>query len=1123
MEGSTKNWLRVICALMAIWLCIPSGLWAEPDHSEGAPQQTKGDVAFRPCGPLPLAFEPNLGQSYSEAAFITRTAQGTLYLTPHALILVLNCPLPCAGDTAASSQNFFPRSDLSIVRLTFRGANPSPQLVGQEKLPGISNVYLGNDPSRWRWGLPTYAQVRYKDLYPGVDLVVYGRQGSLEYDLEVAPGADPAAVSFGLEDGYGRPLFMKLKPNGDLSTTLSGVSLTHKRPLIFQESDETRQEVAGAYRLFPDGMLGFDVGPYNRQEPLVIDPVLDYSTFLGGVGQDAAFGIAVDRSGSVYTTGYTASGDFPVVGSASGHGLYDLFVTKISPDGSTWAYSTVIGGSDSDYGEGIAVDQNDEAFVTGGTRSGSDFPVVDGYPLAPTSSQDNAFVLRLSDSGEILYSTLLGGNGNTDGFGIAVDDMHHAYVTGDTTAFDLPLSNPLQLSLTGSQDAFVAVIDTTKTGAASLAFSTFLGGHAYEQSRGIALDLDGDVFVVGSTFSSDFPVTPSTAFQPSLASPPDAFLAEIRIPSEAAPSLAYSTYLGGKDEDHAYAVAASPRGGVFLTGDTASTDFPLVKPTQGIIGGGLRDIFLSWVDTAQEGGAGLLFSTLLGGSGSDTAYGLAVSSQGNPKITGVTASTDFPLVSPLPGQDAFGGPPEDAFVAGWSVPTDSTSPASPVLAFSTYLGGANDDFAEGVAIDESGDIYVSGGTQSINLPTLNAAQPSSGGSYDAFVTKLEMSQGCTLTCSALASPSTGQSPLLVNFAGIVTTQGCDCSFSYSWAFGDGSTSASQNPKHLYSRPGQYDWTFTATCGKDSCDASGTVTVYPCNLSCTAAVSQNTGTTESTFHFIGGYTTTCNNQPVFLWDFGDGTTSDKQVEGHTYTAPGTYAWTFTVTLGEVSCSSSGKVYVAPYVGAAAGFVGLGEGQTIWPFSTTQPGGVMDLSVHAKNEATGQQSDAMMTGSQYYFPSLAAGDYHLWATLTYADNITVDNSAGGLGGCAAPGAINRYVESAPLVLTISADGPPVFTNILFPPPLVMLHGNFGCFSQFDNWVGGALGQGFLVFAPNYQWWDGDASWPSRADQVLGQIQADLTGLSVDATPADRVEVLVSEVDGRDAVELVQGGTK
>ncbi|HXM94206.1 MAG TPA: SBBP repeat-containing protein [Candidatus Dormibacteraeota bacterium] len=618
-------------------------------------------------GKLPLSFEANVGQTSSQVKFLSRGQGYTLFLTPSGeAVLALRKSVPKRDPlkpTALVSMPAPPIPDatgpLAIVRMKLVGANAKPRVEALDELPGKANYLIGNDPKKWRTNVPLYAKVRYREVYPGVDLVYYGNQRQLEHDFIVAPGADPRSITLNLAGAEK----LSLDPQGALVLAVKDGELRMDKPRIYQEVDGARREISGGYVLKSAYQVGFQIAAYDATRLLIIDPTLFYSTYLGGNSTDVGQGIAVDAAGNAYVTGYTTSINFPTtVGTfqTANGGSYDAFVTKLNPTGTApLVYSTYLGGSNFDLGYGIAVDNLGNAYVTGYTCS-SNFPTT---PLAfQTALQSfcDAFVTKLNPAGSApLYSTYLGGNSADFGQGIAVDSTGSAYVTGYTYSSNFPTTpGAFQTTFAGGYHAFVTKLNPT--GTAPLVYSTYLGGNSTDVGQGIAVDAAGNAYVTGVTCSTNFPTTPG-AFQTANASGgcTDAFVTKLN-PVGSAP-LVYSTYLGGFSADYGQGIVVDSTGSAYVTGYTNSSNFPTTLGAFQAANQGGFDAFVTALNPL--GTAPLVYSTYLGGSNLDYGQGIAVDSTGSAYVTGYTDSSNFPTT---PGAfqtaNASGGCC-DAFVA----------------------------------------------------------------------------------------------------------------------------------------------------------------------------------------------------------------------------------------------------------------------------------------------------------------------------------------------------------------------------------------------------------------------------------------------------------------------------
>ena len=625
-----------------------------------------------------------------------------------------------------------------VMRMKLVGANRAATVTGLDRLPGMSNYFIGNDPTKWRKDVPTYARVKYKGVYRGIDLVYYGNQRQLEYDFVVAPGADPKAIALAVETGPAAPggaqpaAVPRIDSDGDLVVETEGGEVRFHKPVVYQPNGlgngsndlqfivHNSELLEGRYVLLADNRIGFEVPGFDRSKPLIIDPVLIYSTYLGGSGYDYGRSIALDSLGNAYVTGATSSPDFPAanpVQATNNGGDGDVFVTKLNAAGNALVYSTYLGGSGFDVGHGIAVDSSGNAYLTGDTGS-VDFPTAN-----PIHAQGGAFVTKLNAAGNALvYSSHLGGSGDELGSGIAVDSLGNAYVTGSTSSLDFPLANALQITctpcLTGGTVAFVTKLNSAGN---AFVYSTYLGGSVLEQGRSIAADRSGGAYVTGSTLSTDFPT--ANPLQDASGGDSDAFVTKLNTAGNA---LVYSTYLGGSDAETGIGVAVDSSGNAAVTGFTGSIDFPTVHPVQAAGGAGN-----GFVTKLNAEGSAILYSTYLGGSLEDQPFGIAVDFSGNAYIAGFTFSADFPTASSIQATCAEGiYGCRDAFVTKLNAEGNA-------LVYSTYLGGTSIEQPYGVGVDSLGSAYVTGYTLSTDFPTADPVQAAhAGGDLDAFVAKI---------------------------------------------------------------------------------------------------------------------------------------------------------------------------------------------------------------------------------------------------------------------------------------------------------------------------------------------------------------------------------------------------
>jgi len=774
-------------------------------------------------GKLPLSFEANTGQADKSVKFLSRGSGYGLYLTGNEAVLSLRKTVYGAARPGLQRKlRPIQRSAPSdVVRMQLTGASGKTEAMGEEQLPGTANYFIGNDPAQWHTSVPTYAKVRYTGIYPGIDLLYYGNQRQLECDFVVAPGVDPKPIR--LRFAGARELH--LAADGDLVVTAANGGLAFHKPLVYQIVDGHRHTVEGDFALLAKHTVGFRLGSYNHAKALVIDPVLAYSTFLGGSGYDTGNAITVDTAGNAYVAGQTSSTDFPVTPGAFQTISTGAFVTKLNPTGTALVYSTYLGGSGTSSGGGtpnaITVDTAGNVYVTGQTYS-TDFPVTPGAfqttNHAAANQSSNAFITKLNPTGTALvYSTYLGGSGNTIyptfpgdvGNAIAADTAGNAYVTGQTYSTDFPVTagafqTTNHAAAPNLWNAFVTKLNPAGTG---LVYSTYLGGSGQlkffaggDVGNAIAVDASGDAYVSGATFSTDFPVAPGafqTTNQAAANESSNAFVTELNPTGTA---LVFSTYLGGSGKggaDRGNAIVVDSAGNVFVCGQTGSTDFPVTTGAfQTANHAAANQGINAFVAKLNSAGTALVYSTYLGGSGGainltptlvmvggDQARGLAIDSPGNVYVTGSTASADFPVT-----QGAYQTTNQDqpgcvgGCIGGYNAFITELNSTGSALVYATYLGGnginpgdfvgvlefGEGDQASALALDSSGNVYVTGSAVSYDFPvTAGAFQATvKSGSGNAFVTKLDMSATSTattptVTVTPASSTITSARPLTV--------------------------------------------------------------------------------------------------------------------------------------------------------------------------------------------------------------------------------------------------------------------------------------------------------------------------------------------------------------------------
>ncbi len=628
-----------------------------------------------------LWFEPNMGQVTGRTQWIARSAGAMTYITGPEVVF-------------ASTHS----EHMKLV-----GAAASPTMEGVEPLGSYSNYYIGQNEKNWFTGIPHYARVRYRNVYRGIDLVYYANGRNLEYDFVVASGADPNQIQL----AYSEPIKID---GGDL--VVAGIR--QRKPKVFQDG----REIAANYRIKAENHLELALSKFDRRLPLTIDPIVEYSTYLGGNGEDHGRTIGVDAAGNAYIAGTNQSPNYPVLDpfqQPSGSGLH-VFVAKMNPAGNKLLSYTYVGGSYQDVVNNIAVDAAGNTYLCGSTTS-IDFPTKSAFQAAYGGGYYDAFVVKLSPVGKIIYSSYLGGGRDDIARHVIVDTMGNAYITGYTTSSDFPVRNAMQPTPASQGDAFVTKLAPSGS---ALVFSTYLGGSGSDGGSGIAMDADGNLFVVGNTGSLDFPT--KSPFQASLNNLfGNAFLTKL---SASGQTILYSTYLGGKQFASATDVAVD-RTGIYFMGTTAG-DFPLKRPFQDTYGGGQLDLFVAKFNLQ---GDSLIYSTYLGGSDVEFEGGFALGADGSAYVAAYTYSSDFPAKNSLqPFITASSGYRDDGVLAKFS--TDGS------LAYSTFFGGHGTNGLFGVAVDSAGAVYVTGSSNAEDYPVKNAFQDHfGGGGRDIVITK----------------------------------------------------------------------------------------------------------------------------------------------------------------------------------------------------------------------------------------------------------------------------------------------------------------------------------------------------------------------------------------------------
>jgi len=706
--------------------------------------------------------------------YLAHSAHSTLWLTQNGAVLKA-----AAGGGQKSA----------VLELRFAGANPTPRMEAEEQRTGVSNYFIGRDPNNWHTGVPQFSKVRYRNVYPGIDVVFYGNASELEYDFVVRPGADPGKIRLAFDGADA----ITADTSGDLVVKIGGAELRSRKPRIYQKSAAGDQLVNGRYAVLGKRSAGFVMDGYDRTRLLVVDPVLSYASFLGGEGADVANGIAMDAQGNIYLAGSTNSSQFPTK-AAFNPGLSNAtnvaFIAKFNPAAASensLIYSTYLGGNISDEAFGIALDANSNVYVTGRTFS-TNYPLKNAFQTAFSTATNctdsagnpatciHAFVTELAANGKsLIYSSNLGGTNQDEAFAIGVDAAGNAYITGQTFSTDFPTAgSPYQSSQKGSNDAGDAFLSVVTAGGTSLSYSTYFGGSNADVAVAIAVSPSGMAYITGTTGSSDLPTTSNALQAKASGGPGDSFVAVFNAKTGGTGSLTYSSYLGGVDGTTlANGIAVDAAGVIYITGATNADDYPVSsgafsnKYSGSLSAGGIAgvgDVFITKLDTTASGSGQLVYSTFFGGALDDEGFGIAVDSAGRITVAGQTDSLALPVTG-----DAFQrfnagpSPTGQGFIARF----DPSKSGKASLLYSTYLGGNQNDELLGVAVDTTGNIVAAAGSvQSSNPPiTISALQKSyGGGASNAYVVELDFNEsGPTpkLVLNGASLVDTGLSPGLI--------------------------------------------------------------------------------------------------------------------------------------------------------------------------------------------------------------------------------------------------------------------------------------------------------------------------------------------------------------------------
>ena len=688
-------------------------------------------------GKIPLAFTLNQGQTDSQVKFTSAGNGCSMFFTPTGTTFLLSRETEqsvAKRSVKISAEDMTPTADTEreyesfAAKTVFVDANQNPEVVGEERLAWNNNYFIGSEPAKWQTDVPNYGKIRMKEVYSGIDLVYYGNKNHIKYDFVVKPGENPSQIVLKYDLGADGGNSLSINANGELVVKTPLGDIIEKKPYAYQKIDGKDAEVSIAYKIIDASAnsFGFEIGAFNTNTDLYIDPELVYSTFLGGseveIGDNDRIGVAVDSSGNTYITGTTYSPDFPVTAlPIDGHfdGASDGFVCKLNSSGTALVYSTYIGGTRKDCLNAIAVDSAGNAYVTGWSNS-SNFPTTHGEK---NKGNNDITVVKINASGNALeYATMFGGLDSEDSWAITLDSSGHAYVVGRTWSINFPTTeHAYDQNYKGNRDGFVA--ELTVSGDAFV-YSTFLGGNNYDALYDICIDDDGNAYVVGDSFSSDYPTT-NDAYDRTYHGGYDIIISKLNPTGTA---LVYSTYIGGNDNDAAYFMSLDSERNVYFSGASYSLDYPTTANAFDTTHNGYVDVICGKLDVS---GSNLLYSSFVGGTGGDWGSAISVCSSGIMTITGSTDSKNFPTTAD--GFDTANNGNSDVFL----IRIDPNSANQ--LVFSSYLGGRGVDRGCDMAVDSNNCIYLSGITRSADFPTTTMAfDQSHNGGHDAFITKLSL-------------------------------------------------------------------------------------------------------------------------------------------------------------------------------------------------------------------------------------------------------------------------------------------------------------------------------------------------------------------------------------------------
>jgi hypothetical protein len=713
---------RVITFVLLLALIVAGNALGQPALIENSEFNLKNiDYYSRP-----LAFTRNDGQFGEETRFRAEAGGVTIFLCDNEVAYLFNRDTHelLEGDFAGAGEipHKFNRprykKEFALLKARFIGANEDVQIVAEDLLPHYNNYFLGNDPAAWRTDVPNYSAITYRNIYSGIDLKYYGDGKSLKYDFIVHPGSDPSRI----EIRYDGAEELSVSPNGDLEAVTKFGPAYEKAPYIYQEINGVRHEISGRYEVKNNGSFGFALdSSYNPSYPLIIDPELVFSSYLGGESVDNCTCIAVDSDRCIYIAGGTNSFYMPVYSAFQDEfqlGMWDGFIAKFSPSGHSLIFCSYFGGSGNETIWDIDIDGNDNLCLTGQTGS-HNFPILNAYLDHVINFSGMGFITKFVPAGNaLIFSTYVGGSESDACYALDLDDQDNIYVAGYTASSDFPMVDPIFGVFNNLSDGFVAKFTPD---CLNLLFSTYIGGSDTDQIFDIKIDNFGGIHMAGSTYSQDLPLIRPPLPQYGVGS--DGFAAKI---SPSTDSLDYSTYIGGIGTGDAFCIEADSNGNSYVAG-WVSYDIPLLNPFDSI-----RYGYEAFILGFYSYGDSIIYGTYYGGSYAEIIYDIKISNNGNIYISGYSGSEDMPLANPY--DDDLAGE-SDCFIAIVSNGGDS-------LIFGSYFGGSGYDEGQGIDIDSAGNIYISGFTNSTDLPVVNPCFGSYNNGQDAFFAKFGTTYPC---------------------------------------------------------------------------------------------------------------------------------------------------------------------------------------------------------------------------------------------------------------------------------------------------------------------------------------------------------------------------------------------